>query len=586
MSTLTIHRILTIDDNPAIHEDFRKLFAVDLVEAASFDEIESDVFGGDEKPAFAQTFDLESASQGQEGLEKVRAALDAGRPYSLAFVDVRMPPGWDGVETIQHLWKADPDLQVVICTAYSDYSWEEMRQRLGNSDSLLVLKKPFDTVEVLQIAHALTRKWELARHARASMEQLDRKVAERTESLEREMAERVRVEETLRQAQKMEAVGQLAAGIAHDFNNLLTVIQGHVGLLLLSTPNSGVNQSESLRQVSFAADRAAALTRQLLVFSRKEVERSKPLDLNRVLTDVSELLRRIIGEHIELQLKLAEEPASLTADEGNLDQVIMNLAVNARDAMPEGGALSLSTTIKTLDSGCVRRHPKARPGTYVCLTVSDTGCGMDNATLNRIFEPFFTTKEIGKGTGIGLATVYGIVQQHHGWIEVESQPGQGTTFKVFFPRREDNPVTPGQTEFALKLPPRATTQSTVLVVEDEPGVRQFITTVLTMNSFRVYEATDGVDALKVWARHGREVDLLFTDMVMPNGLSGHGLADKLLKERPELRVIYASGYSAETIGAEWLDAPGVGFLPKPYNADALLRAVSTCLSPSGSHLAA
>jgi signal transduction histidine kinase/CheY-like chemotaxis protein len=460
-----------------------------------------------------------------------------------------------------------------------------MRQRLGNSDSLLVLKKPFDTVEVLQIAHALTRKWELARQARASMEELDRKVAERTRALEHEMVERARAEENLRQAQKMEAVGQLAAGIAHDFNNLLTVIQGHVGLLL-SAPKSGVNPSDSLKQVSFAADRAAALTRQLLVFSRKEVERSKPLDLNCVLTDAGALLHRVIGEHIELHIVLAEEPASLTADETNLDQVIMNLAVNARDAMPDGGVLSLRTSISTLDPESARRHPQARPGTFVCLTVSDTGCGMDTITLSRIFEPFFTTKEIGKGTGIGLATVYGIVQQHHGWIEVVSQPGQGTTFKVFFPRREGQVITPGQTEFTFKLPPAAEVQPTILVVEDEPGVREFIRTVLSMNSFRVYEAADGMDALKLWSRHSEEVDILFTDMVMPNGLSGRGLAAKLQNERPDLKVIYASGYSAETIGAEWLRAPDVEFLPKPYTADAILRAVSSSLSTKQPSLAA
>ena len=584
MSTPTIHRVLTIDDNPAIHEDFRKLFSDKSRDLAVFDELESSVFGGTAPASQVQPFDLDSASQGQEGLEKVKAALAAGRPYALAFVDVRMPPGWDGIETIAQIWKVDPELQVVICTAYSDYSWDDMRQRLGNSDSLLVLKKPFDTVEVLQIAHALTRKWELARQARSSIEDLDRKVAERTQALEREMAERARAEENLRQAQKMEAVGQLAAGIAHDFNNLLTVIQGHIGLLL-SGPNSGVNATDSLKQVSFAADRAAALTRQLLVFSRKEVERSKPLDLNRVLTSAGALLCRVIGEHIELRLTLAEAQASLTADESNLDQVIMNLAVNARDAMPEGGLLSLRSSIETLDSESARRHPQARPGTFVCLTVSDTGCGMDSVTMSRIFEPFFTTKEVGKGTGIGLATVYGIVQQHRGWVEVTSQPGQGTTFKIFLPQLEAQLVTPGQTEFIFKPPPKAEVQSTILVVEDEPGVREFIRTVLTINSFRVYEATDALDALKVWARHSTEVDLLFTDMVMPNGLSGRGLADRLQNERPELKVIYASGYSAETIGAQWLNAPGVGFLPKPYNAEALLRAVSTCLSSKNGQLA-
>jgi len=245
------------------------------------------------------------------------------------------------------------------------------------------------------------------------MQDLDLKVTERTEALEREMAERIRVEDSLRQAQKMEAAGQLAAGIAHDFNNLLTIIQGHISLLLASA-KSGMNSADSLKQISFAAERAASLTRQLLVFSRKEVEQCISLNLNHVLTDAGALLHRVIGEHIELQLSLSDTPANLKADENNLSQVIMNLATNARDAMPEGGVLKLTTSIEALDTESARRHPQSRAGSFVCLSVSDTGCGMDSATLTRIFEPFFKTKEIGKGTGIGLATVYGIVQQHHG----------------------------------------------------------------------------------------------------------------------------------------------------------------------------
>ena len=577
MSTPAVHRILTIDDNPAIHADFRKLFGVDAPDSTPFDELASQILGGDAKPALPQRFELDSASQGQEGLAKVQAALAAGRPYALAFVDVRMPPGWDGVETIQKIWQVDPDLQAVICTAYSDYSWEAMRQRLGNSDALLVLKKPFDTIEALQIAHALVRKWELTREVRTSMQELDRKVAERTQALQREIAERSRAEENLRQAQKMEAVGQLAAGVAHDFNNILTIISGHANLLL-SRAEPHDARSESLKQISIAAERAAGLTRQLLVFSRKEMARYQTVDLNRVLAHAGELLRRLLGEHIELSLAPSEVPVWLLADESNLGQVIINLAVNARDAMPEGGQLNLRTSIEVLDTKAASRHPQARAGDFVCLRVTDTGTGMDQITLDRMYEPFFTTKEVGKGTGLGLATVYGIVQQHQGWIEVTSQPGCGTTFTIFFPHR---PVaTPGtrQTELALRALRTGGPQKTILVVEDEPAVREFVRTVLTANSYRVLEAADGVDALDVWTRHPGEVDLLFTDMVMPNGLSGRGLADRLHLSSPELKVIYASGYSAEAIGAEWLKSPEVEFLPKPYTADAVLKAIAKSLS--------
>jgi len=578
MNTPAIHRILTIDDNPAIHEDFRKLFAASTAGSDAFRHLESEVFGIAASVGKAQVFDLDAAFQGQEGLEKVEAALAARRPYSLVFVDVRMPPGWDGVETIERLWKADTNLQVVICTAYSDYSWDDMQKRLGKSDSLLVLKKPFDTVEVLQIAHAMTRKWELTREARASIDDLDRKVAERTEALKCEMAERTRVEDSLRQSQKMEAVGQLAAGIAHDFNNLLTVIQGHAGLLLAGlTGDAG--DTESLKQVAAAATRAGTLTSQLLAFSRKGPVCAKPLDLNPVLANASKLLHRVIGEHIELRLDLSDQPTPLTADDASLVQVIMNLAINARDAMPDGGSLTLGTSMETLDVETARRHSHARPGSFVCLTVTDDGCGMDAATQGKIFDPFFTTKDAGKGTGLGLATVWGIVQRHDGWIEVISQPGQGTTFKVLLPHQDGHAKLGGNTELIFRAPSKkGPLPLTILVVEDDSAIRAFLKTVLTMNSYHVIEATDGVDALEVWSKHAGRVDLLLTDMVMPNGLSGRGLAEKLQNECAWLKVIYSSGYGADVIGVEFLEAPGVAFLPKPYNADDLLRAVSSVTS--------
>jgi two-component system, NtrC family, sensor kinase len=576
MSIPPAHRILTIDDNAAIHEDFRKLFAVESAESRAFDAFESQILGGEAKPLADHAFDLDFASQGQEGLEKVRAALAADRPFALAFVDMRMPPGWDGVETIEHLWKADPDLQVVICTAYSDHSWADIRRRLGNSDNVLVLKKPFDNIEALQIAHALTRKWELARLARRTLEDLDRKVAERTEAVERERAERARAEDNLRQAQKIEAVGQLAAGVAHDFNNLLTVIKGNVSLLM--SPEGPVNPTDSLKQIARAADRAADLTRQLLLFSRKEAAAFKSIDLNEALGKTGELLRRVIGEQIELRLVQTESPAVFSGDECSLDQIIMNLAINGRDAMPDGGVLTLRASIENLDSESARRHPRAGPGSFVCLTVSDTGCGMDAATLNQVFEPFFTTKGTGKGTGLGLATVYGIVQRHDGWIEVDSEPGKGTRFRVFLPLQNGPATASVHAEITFRPPPQEPDQFTVLVVEDEPAVREFVTTVLRLNSYRVVEATDGLEALEMWSRHAGQVDLLFTDMVMPNGLSGRDLAEKLQSESPSLKVVYSSGYSAETVGNEWLKEPGIDFLAKPYTVAALLRSVSSSVA--------
>ncbi len=571
-----LHSILTVDDSPAIHEDFRKLFAA--LAKPPVDDLESALFGDPAPRHRIESFRFDSALQGEEALEKVRAAVAAGRPYSLAFVDGRMPPGWDGLETIERLWEVDPDLQVVMCTAYSDYSWEDMRRRLGHSDNLLVLKKPFDSVEVLQIAHALTRKWDLARAVRSTVEELDRKVHERTAALEREMAERSRTEADLRQVQKIEAVGQLAAGIAHDFNNLMTVIQGNVELVLMDLQDDTV-KAESLQQVLSAASRASTLTRQLLVFSRKQVTRPRPVDLNQILADAVTLLRRLLGENIELRVQASPEAAALLADECNLSQVIINLSVNARDAMPEGGVLSFETALETVTEAAPGKSPFARSGRFVTLSVADTGCGMDAETLSHIFEPFFTTKEVGKGTGIGLATVYGIVRQHEGWIEVESQPGRGSVFKLFLPQYEGDlkpNQSPGADSEKVTLPPEP---STILVVEDEPGVREFVKLVLARNSFRVLEAVDGIDALRVWAQHAGEVDLLFTDMVMPNGLSGRGLAERLRGESADLKVVITSGYSPEALGAQKPGGPDFDFLPKPFTAAALLRALGGALKP-------
>ena len=580
MSTPPVHRLLVIDDNPAIHDDFHKIFSEPSQAEGNLDVLASSLFGASPSaPPQRQSFDLDSAFQGQEGLEKVKAALAAGRSYSLAFVDVRMPPGWDGIETIEQLWKVDPDLQVVICTAYSDYSWDAMRARLGNSDSLVVLKKPFDTVEVLQITHALTRKWELTHEARCRMDDLDRLVAERTqelqmanERLQMEMAERAKTEEVLRQAQKMEAIGQLAAGVAHDFNNLLTVIQGHAGLLL-NRKDILAPTVEPLKQVMFAAERAAALTRELLLFSRKQVPQPKAIDLNALIERTSKLLGRVLGEHIELRLVRANGLPAITADENNLDQIIMNLAVNARDAMPHGGLLTFATSLEKIDADAARRHPQARAGDFVCMTVTDTGCGMDAATLARVFEPFFTTKEIGKGTGLGLATVYGVVQQHHGWIDVISQPGHGTSFRIFLEACTKPAVVVGQTEFFFRPSAETLTPATILVVEDEEAVRLYARTVLSSQSLKILEAADGIEALKVWSENEGKIDLLFTDMVMPNGMSGRALAERLHLERPNLKVVCTSGYSAEALGGTWLQSPQFRFLAKPYKPQQLLEAV-------------
>jgi PAS domain S-box-containing protein len=679
MTGETSPRIIVVDDNPAIHEDFRKILLAGRSRNDALEAVEAVLFEVAAPARPRLEFDLDFALQGREALKKVEQALVEQRPFSLAFVDIRMPPGWDGVETIEHLWKADPSLQVVICTAYSDYSWEKMSQRFGARDNLVILKKPFDNVEVLQLAHALTRKWEVTRQAQMRMDQLDQIVAERTVELRRseerfatafrvspaalviqeketgrfvdineafialtrfsredvigrpvdgfgwqvrypegsaaqwqngaaqittrsgeirdvlishanlvlggrshtllifqDISERVKLEAQLRQSQKMEAIGQLAAGVAHDFNNLLTIIEGHASLQLASR---GLSEDtiESLRQIEIAAERAADLTRQLLAFSRQQILRPRPLDLNALINELLSLLRRTLGERVELNCDLEAGLPFVYADQTSIEQVIMNLTVNARDAMPKGGVITLSTRARLVSEASGLLSPDTKPGRYVAITVSDTGVGMDEATKARIFEPFFTTKEVNKGTGMGLATVYGIARQHDGWIDVVTTLGKGSSFQVFFPATDKTP----ESEKSPKPAPVARGDAqTVLVVEDDASVRGLAREILEQFDYRVIEASSGDVAWAGWPPIRAQVDLLLTDMVMPGELSGLELAEKLQADKPSLKIIYSSGYSSELFSSSVQLIEGVNYLPKPYLTSALVSIVRNAFTPA------
>ena len=384
------------------------------------------------------------------------------------------------------------------------------------------------------------------------------------------------LEEQLRQSQKMEAVGQLAGGIAHDFNNLLTAILGSTQLLLHNIP-PGDPRREDAEEIKLAGLRAAELTRQLLAFSRRQVLAPKVLDLNAVVANIDRMLRRLLGEDIELVTSLAPGAGGVNADPGQLEQVLLNLAVNARDAMPTGGRLSIETARFTLHEEHVERRHRLPPGDYACLVVTDTGVGMDDATQAHLFEPFFTTKEVGKGTGLGLATVYGIVKQSGGYIWVYSEPGRGTTVKVYLPRVR------GATEPAAPpphpaAPPREVRggHETVLLVEDAAPVRALARRSLEACGYRVLDASDGPTALELSARHGEAIDLLVTDVVMP-GMSGRELAERLAPARPGMKVLYTSGYTDDAMVRQGVLNAGVAFLQKPFVPDSLARKVREVL---------
>ena len=681
MTSAQPNRILLVDDSPAVVAMLGKF----LAEPEGY---------GTPLPAGTLPFEIETALQGEEALRKVRAAYDARRPFSLAFVDILMPPGWDGIETIARLWEVDPTIQIVVCTACVDFSWEKLTRRLGLSENLVILKKPFETVEVLQLAHALTRKWRVTRDARARLDSLDHSMAiraaeleasntrlkrseerfakafraspvplaiqtlvgqrfvdvndaflaltghQRSEILDRtpfelrlcidydpetrervargqsvrdvgaqistrggelretlvsierlaladethtlmmvqDISERLRLEGQLRQAQKMEAIGQLAAGVAHDFNNMLTIIQGHATLQLAAAGLSA-DTTESLQQITLAADRAANLTRQLLAFSRQQILRPRTLRVHALLQDLTSMLRRLIGENIELCCTLAEGLPPVWADPTGLEQVLLNLTLNARDALPRGGRITIATALATFSAAEVGRDAHRRAGSYVVLSVQDNGTGMDEATRRRIFEPFFTTKDVNKGTGMGLATVDGIVCQHGGWIEVETTRGAGSTFRVFLPST-DRPVEEvDDTLFDAEYPDGL---HTILVVEDDEAVRSMVRDVLEHHHYRVLEAEHAEAALEIASRHGEEIEILLTDLVMPGEIDGLKLSRRLRAEFPTMKVIYTSGYSAELFGSDEPLDEGVNYLPKPYPTARLLAIVRQAIQAPGS----
>jgi PAS domain S-box-containing protein len=392
-------------------------------------------------------------------------------------------------------------------------------------------------------------------------------------SILHDMTERLNLEAQLRQSQKMEAVGQLAAGVAHDFNNVLTIIQGHVDLLL-SKAELPENFRKPLEQVAAAADQAGTLTKHLLTFSRKQVMQVRRRDLNEIVRGTADMLQRLLGENIALQLQYAPAVLPINADVGMIEQTIVNLALNARDAMPGGGQLRVATDTMEFGVAGAPQHPEAREGRFACLTVADTGTGMDEATLNRIFEPFFTTKEAGKGTGLGLATAYGIVQQHGGWIEVSSAVGSGTLFSLYLPLCAEAAKTEAL-DRAPSPPPRG--HEMILLVEDETNLRLLVSSLLEYYGYRVLEAVHGKDALRIWREKAGEIDLLLTDMMMPEGVSGWELAGQLQREKPGLKVIYTSGYSVDLLGRDGVLHEGLNFLPKPYHPDTLAKTVRNCL---------
>ncbi|MEW6428263.1 MAG: response regulator [Thermodesulfobacteriota bacterium] len=668
------HRILVIDDRHDILQAYAAVLGRIEEQGDSSLRLQELIASEASIPSSSESpFELAFADQGAEGFALVEQALAEANPFAVAFIDIRMPPGWDGMETAARIRAIDPELEIVIVTAYSDHSRREIVEAVGAPEKLLFLRKPFDPEELYQIALSLCGKWNLARRQeemtrvlqcsearfrnlveatsdwvwemnrdgvftycsplseelygyrpeellgrtiystlfdgpsatvyRAFFESCwadlrpfrnnerqcrrkdgttvviessgvpvlgdgDRLVAFR--GVDRDITERKwhererrRLEEQYRQSQKMEAIGTLASGIAHDLNNMLTPILGYSEICLQQHCDDPALH-KSLLIIHQSASKAADLIRQILTFCRKQPLCSQKVDLNRLIERFMKILRRLIREDIVLEFDLAPDCWGIKADVSQVEQILLNLVINARDAVAADGRIVISTRNQSVGDEEIKDIDfRGISGDFVVLAVRDNGTGMDQETASMIFNPFFTTKEVGKGTGLGLSTVYGVVNQHQGHLRLETAPGQGTTFSIYFPRCLEEGTEPLADE-NRELP---TGRETVLIAEDDAVLRQMGSSILNTLGYHVLEAEDGRAALKLFEAGGGEVDLLLTDLVMP-GLGGEELAARCRASHPGLAIIFMSGYPYDP-AAHPHGGGCSSFLAKPFTASGL-----------------
>ena len=677
-------RVLIIDDDPEIQNAYRLVLAPEPEDRNTSRSRLAHLLPKDRNtppPAFPR-FELRFADQGPEGATLAAAALENDQPFAVAIIDIRMPPGFDGMETAARIRRIDPQVEIVVVTAYSDRSRDEIVHAVGGPEKLLLLRKPFDPEELIQMVLSLTAKWNLARQAEAHKAALaesearfralvettsdwvwetdadgrftycsplcetiydyqpnelvgqplfdllmhpeeaaegrnlfkqcveksrgfhniqrrsltkagrvihiessgmpvigeegrvigfrgiDRDITRR-EIIEKERRE---LEAQYRQSQKLEALGTLAGGIAHDLNNVLTPIMGGAQLSLLKLDPSHPIY-DNLKTIEAGVQKAADLISQILAFSRKQVMATQPLNLTHLIKDFAVMLRRLIREDIHLAFTLDEALGIIEADKNQMEQILINLVVNAMDAVAEGGQITIQTANQVISKHTpLPSDRRLFPGPYVVLSVSDNGIGMASDTIGRIFDPFFTTKENGRGTGLGLSTVYGIVKQHGGEIRVESAPGQGTRFDIFF-QRSSNSVTTD-----LTSDPQAVDggRETVLLVEDNTDVREVTRTSLQHYGYRVIEAANGTEAERIFKEREGRIDLLFTDVVMP-AMGGQSLAESLRVHQPDLPVLFMSGHPFDVNTKKLAALTGNDFIQKPFKPLELAQKIRSIL---------
>lgn len=583
INAMTLRKIIVIDDNPDIHNDFATILAA-KADLSRLESLESELFGYDRpQPVWGgPRYDLDFAFQGRQGVEKIKSAARQKMPYQLAFVDMRMPPGWDGLKTIKEIWRIDPEIQVVLCTAYSDYSWEEINQTLGMTENLLILKKPFDSSEVAQMASTLSQKWLLAQKAKIKRADLEWLVARRTRELDdsnrklkKEMADRIALEDQLVRSQKMEAIGTLAAGVAHDLNNILSGILGYPDLLLSMIQEDDA-MYKPLCAIRQSGRKAAAIVQDMLTMARHFVAVKEPLDLSDVVKDVLDSPEYLAicdsNPHIRIETRFASDLYPVLGSAVHLGKMVINLISNAAESMEEGGSIIVGLSREQLTE-TRKGYSLVTPGNYVKLTVTDQGAGISRDDLEHIFEPFFTKKKMGRsGSGLGMTVVWDTVNHHDGYIDIDSKQDQGTTITIYLPKAEQElPKAEG-----ANVKEDLTGQGErILVVDDMAEQREMATAIFQKLGYMVDAVPSGESALAYL--NEKPADLLLLDMVMEPGLDGLDTFKRALSIYPEQKAVIASGYTKNDRVQSALEL-GASFIHKPYRLEEIARAVKSMLN--------
>jgi len=530
----------------------------------------------DTKPEPASSsfdYEVDFAIQGEESLKMVHEAIEKNRPYSLVFMDIRMPPGWDGIKTLIEIFKIDDDIQAVISSAYSDYSFFDLKEKFGSTDRIVFLKKPFDTHEVLQLAASLTKKWNLSKDYKVNYLRL-----------ENELKYREKIEGQLIQAQKMESIGQIAGGLAHDFNNILSGIVGIASMneLALKSKNIDIEKLKRFNNLIIkATGRATTLTDQLFALSRKNKFTLLPFDLNKSIINTIEICNNTFDKKIELIFNDKDNKTIVNGDKNQIEQVILNLSINASHAMTimrnesenQGGTLTYSIKKIEADEFFIKNHNKAKIGYYWKLNISDTGVGINSETLPKIFDPFFTTKETGSGTGLGLSMVYNIIERHDGFINVYSEENVGTDFNIYFPVI-DKKITDDKKEDIKEEAFRGT--GTILIIDDDETILDVSKLILEQSGFTVLTAVNGKEGIDIFSKNYSNICVVILDVVMPV-FSGKETYIKLKEIDQDVKVLLTSGFAENERIKKIMDMGVKSFIQKPFTLNQLLIAIKNLL---------